>query len=80
MLFHFVQNCPEGGDFKVLNEPPGSVFTPAGESVGLLSANILIGIDALIKVGLPPEPANQKLERTSALNLGLPKNIVELLN
>lgn len=44
------------------------------------SANILICIDALIKVGLPPEPANQKLERTSALNLGLPKNIVELLN
>lgn len=37
------------------------------------STNVLICIDALIKVGLPPEPTNQKLERTSALNLGLPK-------
>lgn len=44
LLFHFVQNCPEEGEFKVLNDPPGSVF--------------IIRIDALIKVGLPPELKN----------------------
>lgn len=46
----------------------------------IASTNIVIHIDALIKVGLPPELTNQKLKWTKALNLGLPKNIVELLN